>query len=393
MSLNPVDYLRIIEGLEKEGRLRTLNHGNASGLLDCTSNDYMAIGADAHLQKEFLEECLGKQFNREQSVHLMGSCSSRLLYTSLPNPYGELEEYLKTLYGRETLLFNSGYHTNVGLIQAIAKRDTLIVSDSLIHASAIDGIRLSKAPYRIFPHNDIPALETILKEESLNYSQILLIVESVYSMDGDIAPLAEFVSLKERFSNLLLYIDEAHAFGIRGSRGLGLCEELQLLDSVDIIVCTLSKAAASIGAFVVVNDTLKKYLVNTARSLIFSTALPPVNILWSAFIVKRLLTMHEKRQRLQQISRDIASIIGTLTGRNMEEHTTPIVPFMIGGNHRVVRASEIMREHGVLTLPIRKPTVAEGTERLRISLNAAMTDADIQSLRKASEIVASELLH
>ena len=377
-------YQNILDALSREGRLRTLHHSNDLNLLDCTSNDYLALGSDENLRKEFINKIVATE-----SIPAFGSGSSRLLYSG-NDYYAEFEKFLSDLYGKEVLLFNSGYHANVGIISALADANSLIVSDQLVHASIIDGIRLSKASKRIFPHNDVDSLKKILREEAGKFDRVFVVVESVYSMDGDSAPLKEIVSLKAQFDNMILYVDEAHAFGILGKRGLGLCEHLNIIEDVDILIATLSKAAASMGAFAVISPVLKNYLVNHSRSLIFSTAIPPVNILWSKYMVKRILGMEESRKHLAYIGKEVSQFICNLNGDG-EVHSSPIVPFMIGGNKRTLRASAIMKENGVLALPIRLPTVAPGTERLRISLNSAMTDSDIDRIKRGVWSVAEEL--
>lgn len=376
------DYKDILDSLSAEGRLRGLHAEADCCLLDCTSNDYMAIGADRELRTEFLQ--------RLDADAMFGSCASRLLFTSRDR-YRDLEELLSTLFGRDALLFNSGYHANVGIITALSLPGTLIVADKLVHASAIDGIRLSGVPFRRFRHNDVNALERVLEKESGDYRRVIVIVESVYSMDGDCAPLADIVSLKRRFGNMMLYVDEAHAFGVCGERGLGLSEQLGVADEVDILVGTLSKAVASVGAFAVVGDVMKQYLINSARSLIFSTVIPPVSAMWSQFVIERLVNMADRRRRLADISNDVSEFIAGLTGEGAMR-PTPIVPFMTGGNERALRAAEVMMAHGVMALPIRKPTVAAGTERIRISLNAAMTDSDVVTLKEAVAAAAGEVL-
>ena len=377
-------YQNILDALSREGRLRTLHHSNDLNLLDCTSNDYLALGSDENLRKEFINEIVATE-----SIPAFGSGSSRLLYSG-KDYYAEFEKFLSDLYGKEVLLFNSGYHANVGILSALADTNSLIVSDQLVHASIIDGIRLSKASKKIFPHNDVDSLKKILREEAGKFDRVFVVVESVYSMDGDSAPLKEIVSFKAQFNNMILYVDEAHAFGILGKRGLGLCEHLNVIEDVDILIATLSKAAASMGAFAVISPVLKNYLVNHSRSLIFSTAIPPVNILWSKYMVKRILGMEESRKHLAYIGKEVSHFICNFTGEGAV-HSSPIIPFMIGGNKRTLRASAIMKENGVLALPIRRPTVAPGTERLRISLNSAMTDSDIDRIKRGVLSVAEEL--
>ena len=220
----------------------------------------------------------------------------------------------------------------------------------------IDGLTQGRCDFKRFAHNDIHALSTILEREAANYSQIVVMVESIYSMDGD------------------MYVDEAHAFGVRGRQGLGLCEEFGLIDKADIIMGTLGKAACSSGAFCVVSPELKDYFINAARSFIFSTALPPANIAWSIITIDRLVGMEAERKHLRDISGRVHNVLGT------PGCDTPIVPFYTYDAAKAIRKSKVLESKGILTLPIRRPTVPAGTERLRISLNASLSDADIDKL-------------
>ena len=180
--------------------------------------------------------------------------------------------------------------------------------------------------------------------------------------------------MRDRYDNVLLYVDEAHAFGVRGRQGLGLCEEFGLIDKADIIMGTLGKAACSSGAFCVVSPELKDYFINAARSFIFSTALPPANIAWSIITIDRLVGMEAERKHLRDISGRVHNVLGT------PGCDTPIVPFYTYDAAKAIRKSKVLESKGILTLPIRRPTVPAGTERLRISLNASLSDADIDKL-------------
>lgn len=382
MNRRLTDYNDVLVRLHGDNRLRTLVHSSEADMVDCTSNDYMGISRNAELRRVFTD-IIGAGSG-------WGSCASRLLYTGA-DCYAALENLLQTLYGREALLFNSGYHANTGIIPALALPGTLIVADKLVHASIIDGIRLSGVPFARFRHNDVSALKRILEKEGGSYRRILVVVESVYSMDGDCAPLRQLAALRSMYPTMLLYVDEAHAFGVAGSRGLGLAEQTDTLGDIDILVATLSKATASAGAFVITDTTLKDYLVNTARSLIFSTALPPASVAWSQFVVGRMVEMQEARTRLAAISREISTYVAKLTGSG-QVGDTPIIPVMLGSNDKVMAASSVMKRCGVLALPIRRPTVAAGTERLRISLNAAMTDSDVARVKEAVRCVYEEVM-
>ena len=176
------------------------------------------------------------------------------------------------------LLFNSGYHANVGCIGALTLPHTLFVCDKLVHASIVDGLKIRASNFKRFPHNNIGKLNEIVEKESCNYERIIVVAESIYSMDGDEAPLHKLVEIKKRHHNVMLYIDEAHAFGVRGEKGLGIAEECSLIKDIDVIIGTFGKAGASAGAFAVCDEEIKTLLVNCARPFIFSTAIPPVNV-------------------------------------------------------------------------------------------------------------------
>ena len=182
---------------------------------------------------------------------------------------------------------------------------TLILADKLVHASLIDGIRLSSARCIRYRHNDLPQLERLLKEHHASYRQIIVVTESIFSMDGDEADLAALVRLKRSYDNVLLYVDEAHAFGVRGKQGLGCAEESGTIADIDFLVGTFGKAAASAGAYLACRKVIREYLVNRMRTLIFTTALPPVNIAWTLFVVRKLAGMGERREHLAHISRTL----------------------------------------------------------------------------------------
>lgn len=234
----------VLTDLNADHRLRSIPDRNISYSLDLSSNDYLSLGASfSDHRQEFLDRFSDAAFS---------SSASRLLSVNQKYHY-MLEDYLQELYGKPALLFNSGYHANVGCIGALTIPSTLFVCDKLIHASVVDGLHVAQSQFKRFPHNDLHKLRTILEKETSNYETIIVVVESLYSMDGDEAPLKELVELKREFPGLLLYVDEAHAFGVRGEKGLGISEELGLTENIDILVGTLGKAAASAGAFAVVS--------------------------------------------------------------------------------------------------------------------------------------------
>ena len=262
-------------------------------LIDMSSNDSLGIGTNRALVEEFFDTV-------NVSALQMSSTASRLLSASQQHYYS-LEKQLESLYGKPALLFNSGYHANTGVVSALASGDVLIVADKLVHASIIDGMVLSRSRFKRFRHNDLAHLREILQENQ-SEREILVVVESIYSMDGDKCDLKALVEIKRQFSNVILYVDEAHAFGVEGEKGLGLCEKEGVINDIDVIVGTFGKACASMGAFVVAAPDIKDYLVNCSRSFIFSTAIAPINCQWTEFVIGKMTEMADERQHLQHIS-------------------------------------------------------------------------------------------
>lgn len=372
---------KTLQQLGDSGNLRAIPHDTAAAgedVLDLTSNDYLGIAEDVELRRRFLEDTDVENF-------MLTASASRLLATH-QYWFDELEALLTELYGKPALLFNSGYHANTGMIAALGDKNTLILADRLVHASIIDGMRLSGARFMRYAHNDYGHLETLIRKFGGEYARVLIVSESVFSMDGDRSDLAALVKCKRLHPNALLYIDEAHAVGVCGPRGLGLA--VPYLDDVDILVGTLGKALASQGAYAILSETLREYMVNTARSLIFSTALPPLSARWSAYVIRRSVDMEDSRRRLATICRDVAAAVNASGLTTHEVAPSHIIPIIIGDAARAVGLSKALRQRGVLCLPIRVPTVPPGTERLRLSLNAAITDRDIQHIAEAFAEVA-----
>lgn len=353
--------------LAEQGNFRRIPLPHSVSGADFSSNDYLGIGADTALQQEFIESLSG-------NIPSLTSSASRLLAQS-QDEYYRLESVLEELYGNPVLLFNSGYHANTGLISALGDKNTLIVADKLVHASIIDGYKLSDAEMVRFRHNDINHLENILRAKAGNYERVLIVVEAVYSMDGDSAPLEDIAALKLLYPQALLYVDEAHSFGVCGPRGLGLIADSPVSGKVDVIIGTFGKAAASVGAFAVLSGKLKDYAINRSRSFIFSTAIPPLNCAWTRYVVDRLPGMAARREKLQRLIRIFCDNL------DPEKIRIPfpshIIPVIVGDSAKVVRLSTQLAEEGLKVFPIRTPTVPPHTERLRISFSAALHPQDV----------------
>ena len=347
--------------------LRELKSGD--GLLNLSSNDYLGLAAMPELREEFYKKL---QDSPNDDTYALSSSSSRLL-TGNHSGYLELEQALSKMYNdRAALVFNSGYHANIGILPALSTKKDLILCDKLNHASIIDGIRLADAQFKRYPHLDYKALANLLEKNSGKYENIFIISESIFSMDGDAADLRKLVELKQKY-NATLIVDEAHSVGVFGATGCGLAEDQGVLDQVDIIVGTFGKAFCSAGAYAIMDTEVRDYLINKMRSFIFTTALPPVVVNWSRFVLSKTIGMKKRRQHLFKISAKLRDGLKTIGD-------SQIVPLIVGENAAAVALSEKLREAGILVFPIRPPTVPAGTARLRFSLTAALTEKDIDKI-------------
>jgi 8-amino-7-oxononanoate synthase len=366
---------------ERSGRFITVG---GRQLLNLSSNDYLGLGADRELFGSFIAGIRDDRF--DDGRYAMTSSSSRLLTGHHP-VCDELEAALAAAYGSEAaLVFNSGYHANTGILPALATRHDLILSDKLNHASIIDGLRIAEAEYRRFRHADCDHLEELLQAAGDRYRQIFIVTESVFSMDGDLADLCRLVDLKRRYGAVLI-VDEAHGVGVFGSRGLGLCEAAGVTREIDIIVGTFGKSLASVGAYAVMRGLFREYLVNTMRTLIFTTALPPMALAWSLATFRRQLEMQPEREHLLDLA-------ATLRTRLREDGfdapgESHIVPVVLGEDRRAVAMASALREAGFHALPVRPPTVPENSARLRFSLRADLTGNDIAALAETMKRGAS----
>lgn len=365
------DRLReTLEGLRRGACLRALP-STPKGLVNLSSNDYLGLLEDEALRESFYAQLHGE-------ARLLSAASSRLL-TGSTEEARLLEADLARAYGTEAaLVFGSGYHANTGILQAVAGPRTLVLADRLIHASMIDGIRLAGCDYVRYRHNDLGHARTLLERRAADYDEIILMTESVFSMDGDRTDLNALTALKADFPNLILYLDEAHGVGVFGPNGLGCAEAEGAVGAIDILVGTLGKAFSSTGAYAVCRETLRDVLVNRMRPFIFTTALPPVNLAWTRFVLHALPGMAERRRHLLAMGRRLADAVRA-KGQPCAS-ASQIVPWTVGSNDAAVAAAAAFRAAGFYVLPIRPPTVPEGTARLRFSLTAALSEADFGRL-------------
>jgi len=304
---------------------------------------------------------------------------SRLINGNLAE-HEALEEELAAFFGREAaVVFNTGYMANVGLIPALVGEGDVILSDALNHASIIDGARLSRAEVRVFPHGDLNALEELLCTVGQSKRRVLLALDGIYSMDGDFAPIVSAAELADRYGAILL-LDDAHGTGALGHTGRGSAEHCGVPDdNVPILMGTLGKALGSFGAFVVGSHALRDLMINTARSFIFSCALPPPQVAASRAALRILTREPWRRYRLQanaQLLRDRLQAHGLSSAPS----STHIVPVVLGDNQTTMAVCQALLERGFYAQGIRHPSVPKGTARLRITPMATHTEEEITSM-------------
>lgn len=365
--------------LESEGLRRRIPEWSNSGsvsvqgpkgerLLSFASNDYLGLA---------IHPALAEAASSAARRYGSGAGASRLLAGG-SLPHRQLEERLAEFKQTEAAIsFSTGYATAVGTIASLASRGDVLILDKLSHASLVDGARLSGALMRVFPHNNLDRLEHHLRwaREAHPEAGILVITESIFSMDGDACPLREMAELKDRYGAWLL-LDEAHGLGVRGPAGRGLAHELNLADRVDIQLGTLGKALGSSGGFIAGSRSLIDFLINRARSLIFSTAPPPMNAAASLAALEILASPEgEKLQSLLALHRKrFAGALG------FGQNESAIFPIVLGGASQAVKASDALVEKGLYVPSIRFPTVPRNAARLRVSLSAAHTTDDLERL-------------
>jgi 8-amino-7-oxononanoate synthase len=333
-------------------------------LLMC-SNDYLGLASHPALTNAAI-----KALER----HGFGSGASRLV-SGTSGLHIELERRIAAFKGTESaLVFNSGYAANTGVIPAIAAEGDVILSDSLNHASIIDGCRLSRASVLVYRHRDLDHVEELLKKSG-NAKRRLIVTDSVFSMDGDIAPLSGLAALAQQY-NALLMVDDAHATGVLGRSGRGSTAHFGLGQEVHIQMGTLGKAFGSFGAYIAGSRELIDYLVNRARSFLFSTALPPSVC---AASIAAISIIERQPELLQSLWINRNRFVKGLQALflNIAATETPIVPILVGSSQKALRASQTLFDHGIYASAIRPPTVPEGSARIRTTVTAAHSHQDI----------------
>ena len=375
-------YAAQLDDLKQQGNLRQFTSHTQQGrsinigghqMLNLASNDYLGLAANVQLREQFFDET-------PNDLRVMSSSSSRLLTGNFPE-YEQLEASLSQAFaGRAALLFNSGYHMNIGILPALSDAKTLILADKLVHASMIDGIRLSAAKYVRYRHNDLAHLEQLLKKyhSDESFDRIIVVTESIFSMDGDETDLAALVRIKQQFAKVMLYVDEAHAIGVRGERGLGCAEQYNVIEEIDLLVGTFGKALASVGGYLICHSILRDYLINSMRPLIFSTAQPPICMAWSNFTFQKVLDLNTQRQHLHAMSQYLQQALRSKSFACPS--SSQIVPVIIGESAKTVAKAQQLQQAGFYIMPVRPPTVPKHSSRLRICLSTQITQSDLDQL-------------
>ena len=364
-----LEMASVLAELGKANQLRSLER--FEGVNFC-SNDYLGLAENLRL-KQAVVDAVGKAAR-------IGGTGSRLLSGHDP-AWNELEEEFAAFAGTESAVyFSSGYAANLGLLTAVLRKEDLVFSDALNHASLIDGIRMSGARRVIFPHLDLNALEQNLRAREHESCRKVILTESLFSMDGDVADLKAIHALAARFGASLV-VDEAHATGVHGPSGAGMVAQAGLTGEVLAVMHACGKAMASAGGFVCGSKTLREYLINHARTLIFSTAMPVYMAGQISAVLKIAKHMDRERQTLLGNSCALSDWLRA-DAWNVAGAQLQIIPVIIGANEDAMDAARFLQERAFAVRAIRPPTVPEGSARLRLSLTARIPLNELQRLRE-----------
>lgn len=355
-SLNSLRHQGLLrtqaEPFLESGPYITTLHGQR--LLNLASNDYLSLASE------------------RISIEGVGATASRLVTGDL-YAHQTFETQLATwLNVEKCLIFSSGYAANVGTISALADKDTLIISDQKNHASIIDGCRLSRAHIVVVPHCDVNSVKQTL--QNTKYSKRIVVTDSYFSMDGDWAPLVELRVLCDQY-NAVLYVDEAHALGVWGPQGRGVCAELGVVP--DVLIGTLGKSFGSSGAFVAGSSLLIEWLWNKARSFAYSTGIP----IWSVEKSQSALPIIQLGERTKLLHQNVDFVRSIFNNHNipiLKNSKGPIIPLILNSSQQVMALANTMRNAGIFVYPMRPPTVAEGSSRIRITLQVLHNTTDLE---------------
>ena len=365
---------KILQALKDDNNLRTLQDIQHDGIyiikdnkrmLNLSSNDYLGIATDRELREEFFDTI-------DKESLLLGSTSSRSLSGNY-RIFTQLEDYIAAQFSNKScLLFNSGYHLNISCMQALSEfSNVLFVVDKFVHASIIDGLRLGGKRFMRYTHNDMQSLASILEKTHNQYESIIIVSEGLFSMDGDLAQLDSLCAFKQQYSNVMLYLDEAHSVGVFGENGLGLAS-LGYENSIDFLVYTFGKAIGSFGACMICSPHLKDFFINKARGFIYSTAIAPINVAWNLFVFQKLKSMQNRRKHLLNLSELLRKECAKYNISLMGE--AQILSLIAHTNENALLLADKLSHKGFFAPAIKTPSVPPNTARLRISLTSNMQE-------------------
>ncbi|MGE0369163.1 MAG: 8-amino-7-oxononanoate synthase [Candidatus Dadabacteria bacterium] len=376
---NPLDWIESdLERIKEKDLFRILTELETGQSPDITidgknyillgSNGYLGLSVDPAVKKAALEAL---------EKYGAGSGGSRLVSGST-DLHRELEYCIARFKKTEAaILFSSGYLANVGTISSLVGEGDVVYSDELNHASIIDGCRLSKAEIKIYPHLDTGRLESLLREDSGRECRKLVVTDTVFSMDGDVAPLREITELSEKYGAALM-VDEAHATGVLGKRGSGATEYFGVEACVPVVMGTLSKAVGSLGGYVAGSQKLIDFIRNRVRSYIFDTSLPAPSLAASIAAIRIIENEPERRERLWSLIHRFKAGIESI-GLTVMPSDSAIVPVLVGEAAPALRFAAVLRERGVYTPAVRPPSVPPGMCRIRVTLMATHTEEQIDT--------------
>lgn len=351
-----------LEIKKQEKNFRTLKNYSDT-MINLSSNDYLFLAHDEKLKNDFIQNYSDK--------FSFSSSSSRLI-TGNYSVVAELEKRAEEIYKKPVLVMNSGFSANKTIIETFCNKNTLILTDRLNHASIYAGIVSSSSKFVRYKHLDMAHLENLLEKYKNEYEDILIISESVYSMDGDTADLQELVRIKKKFGAFLM-IDEAHSFGVYG---YGIAYNKNLVQDIDFLCIPLGKGGGSVGAYIVCEQDFKDYIINFGKEFIYSTALPPVNNLWNLYILNYMDSFSERIKKLEDLKNYTLKLM-----KEMKIYTVSdshIISLITGSNEKTDIITEKLRKKGWLVCGIKSPTVPKGLERIRISLYSELSKNTIK---------------
>ena len=389
---NPLDWIESdLERIKEKDLFRILTELETGQSPDITidGKNYILLGSNGYLGLS-VDPAVKEAARGALEKYGAGSGGSRLVSGST-DLHRELEDCIARFKKTEAaILFSSGYLANVGTISSLVGEGDVVYSDELNHASIIDGCRLSKAEIKIYPHIDAGGLESLLREDGGRKCRKLVITDTVFSMDGDVAPLKEITELSEKYGAALM-VDEAHATGVLGKRGSGATEYFGVEARVPVVMGTLSKAVGSLGGYVAGSQKLVDFIRNRVRSYIFDTSLPAPSLAASIAAIRIIENEPERRERLWSLIHRFKAGIESI-GLTVMPSDSAIVPVLVGEAAPALRFAAVLRERGVYTPAVRPPSVPPGMCRIRVTLMATHTEEQIDAAIHAFQAARDTVL-